>query len=794
MASSLALIPWNQPDANQAVATIHGNSRPNGGRWALVLKAILSPSPGRTLDRMYTSLGDILERQANRAAYTLGHGPHVVANKIKVYFGNSEERVQRLELLRSSVPPKLEKKCLKLMKYTQPTESADTQCRAFKDVVHLVTLFPGLRVIFLRAKFLEGQTSVDAITALYNRDFVAINAEWEFWRTFAAGCLSDSDIGAMLEERRICELAICDEGLSLVERLLIESNSSLCYEMFRMLNDMGVDILTLGSMDESEPQFDYEGIDLLATVILDGLSTWCSTLDRGDWALQAWWNNYRQFVQLLRMPRAAELLPQSSGRAASIQDLLPTSYQDAKLNVTVDGENIKGTAPHTRHDTPLADLHCRNNSTTSVHTKISDQDDAQDLDSDLKDCGDAHSTDSGVPSENGTHVLSAPEKEGYDSETQFDDAQDVQDFECKKDISQGSNWNGNSNRADSDMTRIAGPERLENSIPHPSLEVWRREAEDRKIILHQLQLELGEDRPETLEAMENLASTQYKLGDYRSARDFKLRVVVLEKRRIVLGEDHPDTVTTMENLGTTYERLGDFKHAESLLIQVLEKRREVQGEENPQTLWTMGKLASTYRNLGRFKEAEKLQVQVLKKQREAVGEDHPDTLDTMSNLANACCQSGQLNEAEILLIQVLKTRKEILGEAHPDTLRTMGYLGVTYLDSGRLHAAEELLVAAVGKQRTVLGEDHPDTLRTMGNLVWTYHSQGQFERAQELGVVVLKKKKRQILGDDHPSTKWTMRSLVTAYRSLNKVLDAEELEALLGGWTPNVDTSGIDLP
>ncbi|KAJ6540616.1 hypothetical protein B0H19DRAFT_1175959 [Mycena capillaripes] len=108
MSSSLALIPWNQPNANKAVAKIDENSRLEGGRWGIVLHALLNPSPGRTLDEVYQSLGKAAEKQANRVAYKLGLGPHVVANKIKAYFGDGEERVQQLELLLSSVPPKLE--------------------------------------------------------------------------------------------------------------------------------------------------------------------------------------------------------------------------------------------------------------------------------------------------------------------------------------------------------------------------------------------------------------------------------------------------------------------------------------------------------------------------------------------------------------------------------------------------------------------------------------------------------------------------------------------------------------
>jgi hypothetical protein len=72
------------------------------------------------LDQVYSTLGKALERQANRVAYSLGLGPHVLARKLASYFGNGEERIQRLKLLRTSVPPKLEKQCLKLVKYTLP--------------------------------------------------------------------------------------------------------------------------------------------------------------------------------------------------------------------------------------------------------------------------------------------------------------------------------------------------------------------------------------------------------------------------------------------------------------------------------------------------------------------------------------------------------------------------------------------------------------------------------------------------------------------------------------------------
>jgi hypothetical protein len=99
---------------------VQENSHPEGGKWALFLNAFLSPSPSRTLDQVYTAAGKVLETQANQVAYKLGLGPHVIAQKIRSYFGNAEQRVQSLELLRTTVPSKLKKLCFKLVKCSLP--------------------------------------------------------------------------------------------------------------------------------------------------------------------------------------------------------------------------------------------------------------------------------------------------------------------------------------------------------------------------------------------------------------------------------------------------------------------------------------------------------------------------------------------------------------------------------------------------------------------------------------------------------------------------------------------------
>jgi hypothetical protein len=131
----------------------------------------------------------------------------------------------------------------------------------------------------------------------------------------------------------------------------------LCSEMVTVLEDIGADILKLGPIDESDPQLDYDGVDFLATTILDGLLDWFHRIDREDWTIQLWYERLRAFAQILRQqvscyfhkfsavmtvifyrPRSAELLPISSVLATSVfDDILPTTYQAVEMNLMVKG-------------------------------------------------------------------------------------------------------------------------------------------------------------------------------------------------------------------------------------------------------------------------------------------------------------------------------------------------------------------------------------------------------------------------------------------------------------------------
>ncbi|KAJ7463373.1 hypothetical protein FB451DRAFT_1494499 [Mycena latifolia] len=294
------------------------------------------------------------------------------------------------------------------------------------------------------------------------------------------------------------------------------------------------------------------------------------------------------------------------------------------------------------------------------------------------------------------------------------------------------------------------------------------------IVVEKRQNLLGEDHPDTLDAMYWLGWAYDDLCLWKEAEE--VLVVVLENWRQILGDEHPATLDAMGNLAGIYTKLGKFGVGEKFEIVLLQKRRSLLGEDHPDTLNTMANLASTYNDLGRFREAEELEVQVLMKRKEILGDDHPATLITQNNLAVSYKAQGELNKAEELEIVVLKKRCNILGDSHPHTLASMANLSFTYYKLGKLTEAEELALTVLEKRRNILGDYHPETLSSMANLGLLYNELGRLQEAEELEVLVLDKR-RNILGDSHSDTIRSMSNLGSTFNKLERWQEAEELLA-----------------
>ena len=85
----------------------------------------------------------------------------------------------------------------------------------------------------------------------------------------------------------------------------------------------------------------------------------------------------------------------------------------------------------------------------------------------------------------------------------------------------------------------------------------------------------------------------------------------MEMSRRVLGEEHPDTLSSIHNLASTYLSQGRWEEAEKLGVQVMEMSKRVLGEEHPETLKSIHILASMWKSQERHGEAVRMIVNTI---------------------------------------------------------------------------------------------------------------------------------------------------------------------------------------
>ncbi|MBO5065029.1 MAG: SEL1-like repeat protein [Clostridia bacterium] len=87
--------------------------------------------------------------------------------------------------------------------------------------------------------------------------------------------------------------------------------------------------------------------------------------------------------------------------------------------------------------------------------------------------------------------------------------------------------------------------------------------------------------------------------------DYRKAVVWAEKYADYMvetyGEECPDTLTAIHNLAISYSNLGEYKKALELTEKVYTFFSNTFGEEHPDTLISLNNIASTYSNIGDYK-------------------------------------------------------------------------------------------------------------------------------------------------------------------------------------------------
>jgi tetratricopeptide (TPR) repeat protein len=206
---------------------------------------------------------------------------------------------------------------------------------------------------------------------------------------------------------------------------------------------------------------------------------------------------------------------------------------------------------------------------------------------------------------------------------------------------------------------------------------------------------------------ETIGKTYQDLGIYGEAQAQLERA--LELRRHALGEEHPDTLASMTELAVLYQAEGKYAQAEDLFTHSLAMERKVMGATHPATLASMGDLAGLYRSEGKYAQANFLQSQTLEADRRVLGEEHRNTLNSMKNLAAGYRGEGKYGEAEQLFKRVLEIEQRVLGAEHPAAILSMHDLAAVYRDEGKYAEAERIFTKVLETDLRIIGSRHPNT-------------------------------------------------------------------------------------
>ena len=163
----------------------------------------------------------------------------------------------------------------------------------------------------------------------------------------------------------------------------------------------------------------------------------------------------------------------------------------------------------------------------------------------------------------------------------------------------------------------------------------------------------------------------------------------------MLGDQHPDTLDGIVNLAAVYRNEGKYAQAEQMLTQAVESQRRVLGPEHWSTLNGMRNLAGLYRDEGRYEVSERLAAKALEAATRLMGAGHHLTLLIMEELALVSRSEGKYAQAEMLYTKLLNLEERALGREHPKRVASMNDLAFLYLSQREYAKAERLALTAL---------------------------------------------------------------------------------------------------
>lgn len=208
-------------------------------------------------------------------------------------------------------------------------------------------------------------------------------------------------------------------------------------------------------------------------------------------------------------------------------------------------------------------------------------------------------------------------------------------------------------------------------------------------------------------ALNSLATTMYKFGDY--SRALKFYEKVLAGRQATLGESHLDTAAAYNNIATVHHSREGYGMALMFYDKALAIELTALGDDHPSTATTYNNMAIVYCLQGKCSKALEYHGKALAIKLSVFGDNHPDTATIYHNMAHVYNDRGQYDKALKHYNKALAVRLATLGKSHPDTAIIYGNIGDVQLKLGCAHDGRFNLQRAIASLTLTLGPNHPHT-------------------------------------------------------------------------------------
>lgn len=214
------------------------------------------------------------------------------------------------------------------------------------------------------------------------------------------------------------------------------------------------------------------------------------------------------------------------------------------------------------------------------------------------------------------------------------------------------------------------------------------------------------------------------------------------------GEEHPETLAALREIALVYMGEGDYGRAEELLGECYLARLRTLGKTHPDTIEALESIAWLHRNKGEREKSLEIFERVFAMQKDTLGIEHPATVSTVISLLGEYEYIEDYEKILELHKLIYRLKASRFGEGHHLTLNELNRLIVEYRSYARKNEAEaaELLNEAdrlterateLGEREYArlsreLGEGHPETLEQLMTLAESYSLLGDEERALSL--------------------------------------------------------------